>query len=148
MGTYTIVKEIEAAPAIVWAVLADYSGMTKWAGARRVEIEREGAEVPNGVGTIRALKSWHGTIREEITAFEPERRMTYRGVSGVPAHDYRGDIELSGRDGATQLIWTVSFQPRRFTATVVSFVIKRMVSGGVDRFVEVAEAKASSRQGN
>jgi hypothetical protein len=59
--------------------------MTKWAGATRVDIERSGIDVPNGVGTIRALKSWHGTIREEITGFEPERRMIYKGLSGVPA---------------------------------------------------------------
>jgi Polyketide cyclase / dehydrase and lipid transport len=114
--------------------------MTKWAGARRVDIERPGVDVPNGVGTIRALKSWHGTIREEITGFEPERRMSYKGLSGVPARDYRGVIELSGRDSKTLLSWSVSFQPRRFTAIVVSSVIKRMVSAGVDRFVTVVEA--------
>ena len=120
--------------------------MTKWAGARRVDIERPGADVPNGVGTIRALKSWHGTIREEITGFEPERRMSYKGLSGVPADDYRGVVELSRRADTTQMSWTVSFQPRRFTATIVSFVIKRMVSTGIDRLVQVVEGKATNRQ--
>lgn len=142
MPTHHIVKEIQAPPAIVWGVLADYPGMARWAGARTVEIERPGGDVPNGVGTIRALKSWHGTIREEITGFEPERRMTYKGLSGVPARDYRGVIELSGRDGRTVLSWSVSFEPRRFTSIVVSPVIKRMVSAGVDRFVRVVEATA------
>jgi hypothetical protein len=60
--------------------------MTRWAGARRVEIERSGVNVPNG------------------------------------------------------------FQPRKFTAAIVSFVIKRMVSTGIDRFVQVAEGKANNRQ--
>jgi hypothetical protein len=147
MPTYHIVKEVHASPAIVWSELADYPGMKRWAGARAVEIERPGAGVPNGVGAIRALKSWHGTIREEITGFEPERRMSYKGLSGVPARDYRGVIELRGRDGETVLSWSVSFQPRRFTTVVVSPVIKRMVSAGVDRFVTVVEAKAKNPKG-
>ncbi len=145
MRTFHIVKAVAAPPAIVWSVLADYPGMTKWAGARTVGIERPGTDVPNGVGTIRALKSWHGTIREEITGFEPERQMSYKGLSGVPARGYRGVIELRGRGDATQLSWTVSFQPRKFTAAIVSFVIKRMVSTGIDRFVEVVEGKANNR---
>lgn len=94
MPTHHIVKEIQAPPAIVWGVLADYPGMARWAGARTVEIERPGGDVPNGVGTIRALKSWHGTIREEITGFEPERRMTYKGPLG------RSRSRLPGRDRA------------------------------------------------
>lgn len=106
-----------------------------------MEIERTGADVPNGVGTIRVLKSWHGTIREEITEFEPERRMSYKGLSGVPAHNYQGVIELSRRTDATQMTWTVSFEPRRFTAPVVAFVIKRMVSGGIDRFVKLVKSR-------
>jgi hypothetical protein len=145
MSRYHIVKEVRASPAIVWGVLADYPGMTRWAGARTVEIERPGAAVPNGVGTVRALRSWHGTIREEITGFEPERRMTYKGLSGVPARDYRGVIELAGRDGKTTLSWSVTFRPLRFTAIVVSAVIKRMVSAGVNRFVTVVEATTKDR---
>jgi uncharacterized protein YndB with AHSA1/START domain len=85
MRTFHIVKALAAPPELVWDVLADYPGMTKWAGARSVDIERPGVDVPNGVGTIRALRSWHGTIREEITGFEPERRMSYKGLTGVPS---------------------------------------------------------------
>ena len=146
MRTFHIVKTVAAPPALVWDVLADYPGMTKWAGARTVDIERPGTSVPYGVGTIRALKSWHGTIREEITGFEPERRMSYKGLSGVPAHDYRAVVELSRRDDATQMSWTVSFQPRKFTAPIVSAVIKRMVSEGIDRLVQVVEGRASNQQ--
>jgi hypothetical protein len=146
MPTHHIVKEVHASPAIVWEVLADYPGMTRWAGAWSVEIERAGTDLPNGVGTIRALRSWHGTIREEITGFDPDRRMAYRGLSGVPARDYRGVIELSGHDDSTLLSWSVGFEPRRFTRVVVSFVIQRMVSSGVNRFVDVVEATASSRR--
>jgi uncharacterized protein YndB with AHSA1/START domain len=146
MRSFHIVKAVAAPPALVWDVLADYPGMAKWAGARRVDIERSGVDVPNGVGTIRALKSWHGTIREEVTGFEPERRMSYKGLSGVPARDYRGVVELSRRGDITQMSWTVTFQPRRFTAAIVSAVITRMVSRGLDRFVEIVEGKAKSRR--
>ena len=42
MRTFHIVKAVAAPPALVWNVLADYPGMTKWAGARTVDIERPG----------------------------------------------------------------------------------------------------------
>ena len=144
MRSFRTIQLIEASPALVWDVLADYPGMTRWAGARSVEIERSGTGVPNGVGTIRVLKSWHGTIREEITGFEPERLMSYKGLSGVPAKDYRGVVELSPRDEATQLTWTCSFEPRRFAAPVVGFVIEHMVRRGIDRLVDLVESRANS----
>ena len=40
MHTFHIVKTVAAPPALVWDVLADYPGMTRWAGAKRVVIER------------------------------------------------------------------------------------------------------------
>jgi uncharacterized protein YndB with AHSA1/START domain len=73
MRIFDIVKAVAAPPARVWDVLADYPGMTKWAGARRVDIERSGLDVPNGVGTIRALKSWHGTIRFSARRYTDRR---------------------------------------------------------------------------
>jgi hypothetical protein len=51
MPTRHFVKEAHASPAIVWGVLPGHPGMTRWAGARNVKIERPGADVPNGVGT-------------------------------------------------------------------------------------------------
>ena len=146
MSTFSVASEVNASPAIVWSVLSDYPGMRRWAGARRVEVERQGSVVPNGVGTIRALKSWHGTVREEITSFEPERSMTYKGLSGVPARDYHGAIELERHGAATAFTWTVHFEPRRLTGAIFPFVIKRTVQTGVDRLVEIVEAEANQSQ--
>ncbi len=58
----------------------------------------------------------------------------------------RAVVELSLRGDTTRLSWTVSFQPRKFTAPIVSFVIKRMVSTGIDRFINVVEGKANNQQ--
>jgi hypothetical protein len=46
MPTYRIVKEVRASPAVVWSVLADYPGMTKWAGASKVTIEQQVSTFP------------------------------------------------------------------------------------------------------
>jgi uncharacterized protein YndB with AHSA1/START domain len=146
IATFHAVRVAEAPPAVVWSVLADYPGMTRWAGARSVTIEQPGTVEPNGVGTIRVLKSWRGTIREEITEFEPPRRMGYTALSGLPVDNYNGAIELIPNNGSTQISWTVTFEPRTFAAPVVAAVIKSVLKVLVGRLVkQVSEVQRSDQ---
>jgi len=140
VSTFHTVRVVEASQAVVWSVLVDYPGMTRWAGATSVTMERSGAGDSRGVGAIRVLKSWRGTIREEITEFDPERRMGYRILSGVPADNYHGVIELTPSDGSTRIAWTNTFEPRTLAGPVVGAVIKSVVQGIVDRFVRVVSS--------
>jgi carbon monoxide dehydrogenase subunit G len=50
-------------------------------------------------------------IREEITAYEPDRRLAYRALSGVPAKDYTGEITLEPTSTGTRLTWSLRFKP-------------------------------------
>jgi len=147
VSTFHTVRVVEASQAVVWSVLIDYAGMTKWAGASSVPMERSGAGDPRGVGAIPVLESRRGTIREEITEFDPQRRIGHRILSGLPADNYHGVIELTPRDGSSEISWTVRFEPRTLAGPVVGAVIKSVVQGIVDRFVRVvsSEGQRSTR---
>ena len=144
MPTIAMMREVPASPQSVWEVLADYPGMTKWAGARSVSIERAGTDVPAGVGTIRALRSWRGTLREEITAFEPGQRIGYSIISGLPVRDYRTLIELEPHKGGTRITWTVNFTPRALAAPVLPFAVKRVLNTIMDRLTEEVNSRTTT----
>jgi Polyketide cyclase / dehydrase and lipid transport len=51
-------------------------------------------------------------VREQITTFEPERRLCYTLLSGAPVRDYRGTLMLESCGAGTKLTWTVQFEPK------------------------------------
>src|ERR1700709_293091 len=85
--------------------------MSRWTPLRRVVMEAGGSPEPNGVGAVRALHLVGPPIREEVTAFEPERRLGYRALSGIPARDYNGEVVLEPTPEGTRFQWTISFKP-------------------------------------
>jgi len=58
-----------------------------------VDIERPGIDVPNGVGTIRALKSWHGTITpDQLFRGIPNTRARCESASTLTAQHEGGSL--------------------------------------------------------
>jgi len=97
---------------LVWDRYTDHVGWTKWAGLGTARLTREGVPAPNGVGCVRAFSSAGITaVQEEVTSFEPPRRMTYRIVKGGgPLKDHRGEVVLEPHAGGTLLTWRVQFR--------------------------------------
>ena len=137
MTRFYAVREIQMPKAPLWAALSTRYGAMPW-GVRpeHVEVERAGVDCPNGLGSIRVLRSWRGTIREETTEFEPEQRFGFRILAGVPASDFRGVIELHAKSSqVSRVAWTVDFRPRTFAAPVVAFIMKLALLDSVNGFV-------------
>lgn len=111
MNTYTFTHEVPVPPEAVWEVLADHPGMARWTPVRRVVMEAGGRPEPHGVGAVRALHLVGPPIREEITAFEPSRRLGYKALSGLPARDYTGEVVLEPTGSGTRIRWSISFTP-------------------------------------
>ncbi len=101
MQTVDVTRTLEAPIDAAWRLLSDHESWTRWAGFGRVVRERDGSPEPNGVGSIRRL---FGGGREEVVAFGPDYRLSYRVLSGIPLRDHLGHVELTP-DG-----------PGRFTA--------------------------------
>ena len=88
-------REIAAPPEAVWAVLTDHVGWTRWAGIKEAVLRNEGFPPPNGVGAIRVFRQTGLAIEEEVTVFEPPRRLEYRLTAGAPIREHRGEMLLS-----------------------------------------------------
>lgn len=130
----TATATVPAPLARVWAVLADHEGMSKWAPGLKATLVRPGDTERNGVGAqrrIKALPLLPGFV-EEVTVFEPERRLSYRAVAGIPLRNYVGDVELRPAGAGTEISYTVSADNRVPGAAAVLangllFALKRAV---------------------
>jgi uncharacterized protein YndB with AHSA1/START domain len=111
MATMDFSRNVAAPPETVWEVVADLRGMSDYTKFRKVELEREGDPPPNGVGAIRVLHLVGPPVREEIIAFDPPRRFSYRMLSGAPVKDHVGTIELSPSGSGTRMSYVVETTP-------------------------------------
>lgn len=124
-----------AAPvAQVWAVLVDHEGMSNWVPGLKATLVRPGHAEHNGVGTQRRIRALPGlpAFVEEITAFEPKRRLSYRAVSGILLRNYVSDVELQPAGAGTAIHYTVSADNRipgaaAALANELLFALKRAI---------------------
>lgn len=110
----TATATVAAPVSRVWAVLSDHEGMSSWGPGLQVTLARPGSPEPNGVGAQRRIKAVPGMapLVEEVVAFEPDQRLSYRGVSGVPFRNYVGDVVLRPSGSTTEISYTVSADNR------------------------------------
>jgi uncharacterized protein YndB with AHSA1/START domain len=143
VNTYTFTHSVPVPPATVWDVLSDHSGMSRWTPLRRVVMEAGGSPEPNGVGAVRALHLVGPPIREEVTAFEPERRLGYRALSGIPASDYTGEVVLEPTGDGTRFRWTITFTP---AVPGLQFPIAAAIRSGARALAKEATKRGSRVQ--
>ncbi|HEX3791498.1 MAG TPA: SRPBCC family protein [Pseudonocardiaceae bacterium] len=108
MAVGRAVRSVAASPSAVWAVLADHLDIATWLPGLAVSLEREGMPAPGGVGAIRVITGPRTTMREEITTFEPNHTLAYRGLSGLPLPDWTGQVELAELGSDTVVRWSIS----------------------------------------
>lgn len=97
----------------VWARYTDHESWTEWAGLGRVRLVREGVPAPNGVGCVREIGSLGVSVQEEVLAWEPPHRMTYRIVrGGPPIRDHFGEVRFAQESGGTRVTWRCQFVAR------------------------------------
>jgi uncharacterized protein YndB with AHSA1/START domain len=104
-------RHVAAAPARVFALYTDHVGWEKWAGVKEVVLRQTGDPPPNGLGAIRVIRARGMAIEEEITAFEPPNRMTYRLVAGAPIRDHEGVVRFEPDGAGTRVTWSIHFRP-------------------------------------
>ncbi len=118
-------------------VLTDHRGYSRITPLRSSTLEREGSPDPNGTGAIRVLALAGPPIREEVTLFERPQRFAYRALSGVPAKEHTGTVNLSSRGEETMLTWRVDSTPKLplpagLWAALVKPVINQLMKGIVE----------------
>ena len=102
MASFTYQRQVAAPPETVFEVLTDHRRYTEITPLRKAELEREGEPAPNGVGAIRRLSAVGPPMREEVLAYEPSTRFSYKLLSGLPVRDHVGTVELTPSGGRDQ----------------------------------------------
>jgi uncharacterized protein YndB with AHSA1/START domain len=134
MASFTFVRQIAAPPQTVFDVLTEHHLYAAITPMRKSVLEREGDPPPNGVGAIRVLSSVGPPLREEVIAYEPPSRFSYKLLSGAPLRDHVGTVELSADGGGTKMVYAVRTVPTLplvggAAVAVVKQAIKALIKG-------------------
>lgn len=140
----TSVHDTSAPPAEVWRPLGDLDTWPSWAPIRSVAREVPGEHAPDGVGSIRALRTATGVTRERVTVYEPPERLAYELLAGLPLVDYRSEVRVVPRDGGGSTItWRSTFTTRsRRTAWFWRWFVGRVLNAFARPL-----ARAAAREG-
>lgn len=145
MASFTFMREIAAPPETVFAVLTDHRRYSELTPLRKSEIEREGEPAPNGLGAIRKLTAVGPPLREEVIAYEPDERFSYKLISGLPVRDHVGTVKLTAGANGTEMVYAVRTQPTvPVVGAIVVAVVKQAVKGLVDGVVKESERRAAA----
>lgn len=145
MAGFTLTREIAAPPEVVFAVLTDHRRYAELTPLRKSELEREGEPAPNGLGAIRKLSAVGPPLREEVIAYEPDERFSYKLLSGLPVRDHVGTVKLSSGAGGTEMVYAVRTQPTvPVVGPVVVAVVKQAVKGLIDGIAKESERRAAA----
>ena len=113
MAKLTISHHIAAPPEAVFDTLTDARRYPDFTPIRRVEMEVEGEEAPNGVGAIRALHLLGPPVRERVLAHERPVRFEFEVLSGAPPiRSYRGWQTFEPEGAGTRVIYSIEMEPR------------------------------------
>ena len=107
-----VTQHSAAPPAAVFALLVDGETWPRWSPIEAFELERTGDPPPEGVGAIRVFRRGRTTGRDEIVEVVPDRRLSYRSLSGLPVRDYRAHVDLEPDGDGTTIRWEASFAPK------------------------------------
>lgn len=141
--TFASSTSIDAPVKVVWSVMTDHVRWARWGSSKHVTLERLGVPSPNGLGAIRCFAAGPVKVREEVTAFEPPRRMAYRLNTKTMTTSYESDMVLVAGGAATVLEWSSTFVPRvPGTAWLVRRIFERAVRGFAAGIKAEAEAEA------
>jgi uncharacterized protein YndB with AHSA1/START domain len=140
--SYEVTARSAAPPERVFALLADATSWSRWAGPLigHASWEREGDPAPGGVGAIRKLGRWPMFGREQIVVSEPPAHHAYTTLSGNPVRNYRADVLLTPEGDSTLITWSATFDPLvPGTGRASEAVYRRMIGSFARRLARYAE---------
>lgn len=142
MASFTLERRIAAPPETVFAVLTEHGGYAKITPLRSSALEREGDPAPNGVGAIRVLGLAGPPLREEVVAYEPPHRFSYKLLSGLPVRDHLGTVELSADGEGTRMVYALRTIP---TVPLAGFAVVAGIKQGVKALIAGIASESERR---
>jgi Polyketide cyclase / dehydrase and lipid transport len=100
-----------AGPAAVYELLTNGATWPDWSPIDSFELEKEGADRPEGIGAVRVFRRGRTEGRDTIAELVTDRRFGYTHVSKLPIKDYRANVDLEPDGSGTRIRWRASFTP-------------------------------------
>jgi hypothetical protein len=125
--------DLAASPDQVWAVIGQFGGM--W-NPLIASIELTG----EGVGQLRTIELIDGKqIIDRLEFMDNSQRLSrYTNLSGIPAVDYTGTLDVKPKGSGSSVEWRVQFladnQPTIIVRTIAATLMKRGFEGLEKRF--------------
>lgn len=139
MASFTLIREIQAPPEVVFDVLTDHRRYAEMTALRKSVLEREGEPAPNGVGSIRVLSAVGPPMREETIVYERPSRFSYKILSGLPVRDHVGTASLEPSGNGTKVTYAVHTTP---TLPVVGGAVVAAVKLAIGQLLDGVSAEA------
>ena len=137
MTTIEAVETTSGSPAAVWALLADAPAWARWGSWFKVEVEGGGAQGP---GQVRILVRRPYRLRERITEWVPNERLSYEMLEGMRVRGYRSTVELdAAAGGGTVVRWRSTYE---HAGPFTAFLLRSAVRDACKRLAQAASAEA------
>jgi uncharacterized protein YndB with AHSA1/START domain len=148
VASFTLVREVDAAPEVVFDVLTDHRRYSELTPLRKSVLEREGEPAPNGVGSIRKLTAVGPPMREETIAYQRPDRFSYTVLSGLPVRDHVGTVLLEPAGDGTKVTYAVRTTPTiPLAGVLVVAAIKQAITQLLNGVSAEAERRAPTANG-
>jgi uncharacterized protein YndB with AHSA1/START domain len=112
MQTIDIIETVALSTERAFELLADHANYHRMPGITRSDLLKEGTPPPNGLSAVRRVALGYVVLDEEITAFEPPKRLAYRVIASKPVKIVHegGLIELASAPEGTRIRWRSTFR--------------------------------------
>jgi Polyketide cyclase / dehydrase and lipid transport len=125
----TVVESIDlaASPDQVWALIGPFGAMWHPLFAK---IQVTGA----GIGQLRTIETIDGKqIIERLEAIDDsQRRCRYAMISGIPAEDYTGTLDVKPMGTGSSVEWRVQYLADGQSDTIVKTVVSTLLKTGLE----------------
>jgi uncharacterized protein YndB with AHSA1/START domain len=145
MASFRIVRHVAAPPETVFEVVTDHRRYAEITPLLKATLEREGVPTPDGVGAVRVLGAVGPPLREEVIAYQPPARFSYKLLSGLPVRDHVGTVELSPEGSGTRMVYAVRTVP---TVPVAGAAVVALVKQGVKALIKGVANESERRAAN
>ena len=117
--------DVVAEPPDVFDVFSDVAAWPRWAGVKEVVIRQSGDPAPAGFGSIRVIRTRGSAIQEEVTAFEPPKRIAYQITEGAALRVHEADVHFEPSAAGTRVHWRMRFAPLiPFTGSLIGSALR------------------------
>jgi hypothetical protein len=119
--------DLDAAPDKVWALIGNFDA--SWHPLiANIKL------IGDGIGQLRVIETIDGKqIVERLDAIDNSARCyRYTGISGIPASDYSGRLEVKPNGAGSSVEWTAQYLPKGQGDVVVRAIVSTLFKSGLE----------------